>query len=227
MKRNGMDLGEDKENLKEHNSTEKQVSPANAAATRFNADKTLRERANINMGSDHSIKDNPKSAEIIPDRGSDFKSESPCIRKQSALVENNDVKTASCSPNALTADNDENEAEHKRYVRHQKLSLSTSETSLTKNSKRASLSRTVSPAKPNLATDKISSNSEDCIRSFKDLRKRMYPHQKEGMKWLARLFGERKGGILGDDMGWVYFYKKSCFSFLMSLIKISLHGWWI
>ncbi|XP_014783663.1 DNA excision repair protein ERCC-6-like [Octopus bimaculoides] len=39
------------------------------------------------------------------------------------------------------------------------------------------------------------------IRDFKDLRKYLYPHQKEGMKWLARLYSDGKGGILGDDMG--------------------------
>ncbi|XP_036369367.1 DNA excision repair protein ERCC-6-like [Octopus sinensis] len=39
------------------------------------------------------------------------------------------------------------------------------------------------------------------IRDFKDLRRYLYPHQKEGMKWLAQLYSDNKGGILGDDMG--------------------------
>ena len=29
----------------------------------------------------------------------------------------------------------------------------------------------------------------------------LFPHQKEGVKWLNSLYDERKGGVLGDDMG--------------------------
>ncbi|XP_041348992.1 DNA excision repair protein ERCC-6-like [Gigantopelta aegis] len=36
---------------------------------------------------------------------------------------------------------------------------------------------------------------------FKDLFKKLYSHQKEGVLWMWKLFKRKKGGILGDDMG--------------------------
>ena len=35
----------------------------------------------------------------------------------------------------------------------------------------------------------------------KSLYANLFPHQKEGVKWLNSLYDERKGGVLGDDMG--------------------------
>ena len=37
----------------------------------------------------------------------------------------------------------------------------------------------------------------------KDLMVKLYNHQKEGVLWLWCLHKKNKGGILGDDMGWV------------------------
>ena len=38
---------------------------------------------------------------------------------------------------------------------------------------------------------------------YKDLYNKLYPHQKESVLWMWKLYKKRKGGILGDDMGYV------------------------
>ena len=35
----------------------------------------------------------------------------------------------------------------------------------------------------------------------KSIANQLYSYQKEGVLWFWRLFNEKKGGILGDDMG--------------------------
>lgn len=37
---------------------------------------------------------------------------------------------------------------------------------------------------------------------FQELYKQLYAHQREGVTWMWWLFQKRKGGILGDDMGY-------------------------
>jgi len=32
---------------------------------------------------------------------------------------------------------------------------------------------------------------------------KLYPHQREGIAWMLDLFDQKRGGILGDDMGYV------------------------
>ena len=44
-------------------------------------------------------------------------------------------------------------------------------------------------------------NIGDDFRLFRELAEKLYPHQKEGVLWMAGLHKKRKGGILGDDMG--------------------------
>ncbi len=36
------------------------------------------------------------------------------------------------------------------------------------------------------------------------LNNRMFPHQKDGVDWMVKLFESTTGGILGDDMGLGY-----------------------
>ena len=33
------------------------------------------------------------------------------------------------------------------------------------------------------------------------LYQNLFPHQRDGVKWLVSLYSNRKGGVLGDDMG--------------------------
>ncbi|CAE1283508.1 ERCC6L [Acanthosepion pharaonis] len=211
MKRNGMDLGEDKENQVDYINSGKQVSP-DAITTPNNGNKSLRERVNFAVSSGNYPKDSPKSSEIITDHVANIKTENTSIKKQEDLdvivTENKLLETASdCLPATVPEndDDDKKETQHKRDVRHQKPRLSSLDLKpeIPLDNAKSRLSK-MAPPPATLDTpssEKISPNSEDRIRSFKDLRKRMYPHQKEGMKWLARLFGEQKGGILGDDMG--------------------------
>ena len=37
---------------------------------------------------------------------------------------------------------------------------------------------------------------------YKDLYEKLYAHQREGILWLWKLHKAKKGGILGDDMGY-------------------------
>lgn len=39
------------------------------------------------------------------------------------------------------------------------------------------------------------------FRLFRDLHQQLYAHQREGVLWMWGLYKQRKGGILGDDMG--------------------------
>lgn len=41
---------------------------------------------------------------------------------------------------------------------------------------------------------------------YQDLYEKLYTHQKEGVLWMWGLFKKKKGGILGDDMGWGHRY---------------------
>ena len=36
---------------------------------------------------------------------------------------------------------------------------------------------------------------------FKELYSNLYAHQRDGVVWMWKVFKQRKGGILGDDMG--------------------------
>lgn len=208
MKRHDMDLGEDKENRVDYINSGKQVSPG--AITTPNNGKSLRERVNFAVSSGNYPKDSPKSSVIISDHVTNIKPENASIKKQEYLdvivTGNKLLETASdCLPAAVPENGDDKiETQHKRDIRHQKPRLSSLDLKpeVPLDNAKNSLSKLAPPATLDTPrSEKISPNSEDRIRSFKDLRRRMYPHQKEGMKWLARLFGEQKGGILGDDMG--------------------------
>ena len=39
---------------------------------------------------------------------------------------------------------------------------------------------------------------------YKELYAKLYAHQQEGVLWMWQLYKQRKGGILGDDMGLVF-----------------------
>lgn len=43
---------------------------------------------------------------------------------------------------------------------------------------------------------------------YKELFEKLYDHQKEAVLWMWGLHKKRKGGILGDDMGYI------CFGFI-------------
>ena len=41
----------------------------------------------------------------------------------------------------------------------------------------------------------------DSFYLWKEMYANLYAHQREGVLWMWRMFLQRKGGILGDDMG--------------------------
>ncbi len=41
----------------------------------------------------------------------------------------------------------------------------------------------------------------DGFKIYKTMWEKLYPHQQVGVKWLWKLYCQKKGGILGDDMG--------------------------
>ncbi len=47
----------------------------------------------------------------------------------------------------------------------------------------------------------LASASSRAVTLGHELAGRLYAHQVTGLKWLASLYGRRRGGILGDDMG--------------------------
>ena len=46
----------------------------------------------------------------------------------------------------------------------------------------------------------------DGFKIYKECWDNLYPYQKDGVRWFWNLYTEKKGGILGDDMGFVFLF---------------------
>lgn len=84
--------------------------------------------------------------------------------------------------------------------------------------KPSALSTMADFANPNAAPDAPPAFVNTCIMDTpSDLSERMFPHQLDGLRWLASLHSNAPGGILGDDMGMGKTF--TVVSFLTSLFR--------